>query len=63
MGNEELESNIETKPPLPVKEQNPEEEKRGFFERIARSRKVEKIIRTHGRRRSALMHILQEVQQ
>jgi NADH-quinone oxidoreductase subunit E len=63
MGHEELESGIETKPPLPVKKEKPEEEKRGFFERITRSRKVEKIIRGHGRRRSALMHILQEVQQ
>jgi NADH-quinone oxidoreductase subunit E len=63
MGHEELESSIETKPTLPIKEEKPEEEKIGFFERIARSRKVGEIIKSNGRRQSALMHILQDIQQ
>jgi len=62
-GMKNLKSSIETKPPLPAKEQKTAEEKRGFFERITRFRKVGKIIKSHGRRRSALMHILQDIQQ
>ena len=44
-------------------EEKTEQEKIGFFENIRRSRKVGKIIKSHGRRRSALMHTLQDVQQ
>ncbi len=49
--------------PPSVKKEKPEEEEIGFFESISRSRKVEKIIKSHGRLRSALIHILQDVQQ
>ncbi len=64
MGHEELESGIETGPPLPLptKEKKPVEKKRGYFERIERSKKVDKIIINHGRRRSSLVHVLQDVQ-
>lgn len=64
MGHEELESGIETAPPLPLstREQKPVEGKRGYFERIARSKRADKIIISHGRRRSSLVHVLQDVQ-
>lgn len=65
MEHEELEKSTETNPSssLPVKEKKTADKKRGFFETITRSRKVEKIVKAHGRRQSALMHILQEVQE
>lgn len=65
MKNDESEKSVAPNPPQPlsVKKEKPEEEKIGFFESISRSRKVEKIIKSHGRRRSALIHVLQDVQQ
>ncbi len=65
MKKEELEMSVVSNPSQPpsVKKEKPEEEKIGFFESISRSRKVEKIIKSHGRLRSALIHILQDVQQ
>ena len=47
----------------PSKENKTSEEKRGFFETIARLRKVEKITGKHGNRQSALLHILQDIQE
>ena len=63
MKKEELEQGVALEQQPSVKKEKPEEEKIGFFENISRSRKVEKIIKSHGRRRSALIHIMQDAQQ
>lgn len=61
MGHEE---SIATMPPSAhaETEKKPVEEKKGFFETIARLRKADKIAKGHGNSRSAIMHILQDVQ-
>ncbi len=65
MEHEVLEKDVATEePPTPsVRGKKPVEEKIGFFDSIKRSRKVKKIVRNNGGLRSALIHILQDVQQ
>ncbi len=60
----ELDESVATKEPTTpsVREKKPVEEKIGFFDSIKRSRKVKKIVRNNGGLRSALIHILQDVQ-
>lgn len=61
----EIDESVATKaPPTPsVREKKPVEEKIGFFDSIRRSRKVKKIVKNNGGLRSALIHVLQDVQQ
>ncbi|MEE8190246.1 MAG: NAD(P)H-dependent oxidoreductase subunit E [Candidatus Scalindua sediminis] len=63
--NVEIDESVATKaPPTPsVREKKPVEEKIGFFDSIRRSRKVKEIVKNNGRLRSALIHVLQDVQQ
>ena len=63
MKKEELEKSVAPEQQPSAKKGKPEEEKIGFFESISRSRKVKKIVGNNGRLRSALIHILQDVQQ
>lgn len=59
---EEPEQGVAPEQPPSAKKAKPEEEKIGFFESISRSRKVKKIVKNNGNLRSALIHILQDVQ-